>query len=129
MTRGSEFHTPRPKWVEYCSKGFIMSNKRNLPAMKWSCLRIGGGKCRFTNTNATNAVSHLKSWSLPLIKRGAFLAPPVGMKIRAGSCPLFPADLPLVGVWEPARYPPALPLASLPEAFSSFTAVSCTNMR
>jgi hypothetical protein len=58
----------------------------------------GGGKCLFTNINATNVGIYLKSWSLLLIKRRALFAPPVGTKIRAGSCPLFPADLPLVVV-------------------------------
>jgi hypothetical protein len=80
------------------------------------------------NINVANVGIYLKSWSLPLIKRRSSYAPPVGIRMPVGLCPLFPVDLPLVVVWELARYPPALPLAALPEAFSSFTAVSCENI-
>lgn len=97
--------------------------------MRFSSLGIGGAKCRFMNINAANADVHLKSWSSIQIKRRGLHALSAGIRIPAGLCPLFAADPPRTVVWEWARHPPVPLLAALPEGFSSFTAVSCTNMR
>jgi hypothetical protein len=123
LTRGSEFPTLRPKWVEYCSKRFIIRNKRNLPAMRLFRLGTGGGKCRYTNINAANVEIYLKSWFLIQIKRGDLYALPAGIRIPAGSCPRFPVGLPLeLETWESAR--PRLvvpPPAASPELLSLYS--------
>ena len=67
-------------------------------------------KCRFTNINAENAEIHLKSWSLTQTKRKDLCARPAEIRTPAGSCPLFPAGLPLeVETWESALHRPAPP--------------------
>ena len=82
------------------------------------------------NINATNVGIYLKSWSLTQTKRRDLYVPPAGIRIHAGSCPLFPVDLrPELEIWVSAHPRLAhLPVAALPEAFSSFTAVSCKNV-
>ena len=106
--------------VEYFSKGLIILDNRSSPAMRLFRLGIGDEKCRFMNINAANADVHLKNWSLTQTKRGDLCAQPAGMRIPAGSCPLFPVDLPPeLETWEPARPRPVRPPpAAFPEPLS-----------